>query len=621
MAITTLSLVGCSDFLDRPSKTTMDDSNYWVSEDNVRLFVNGGYMNYFVGYNQGWGQQYAPGVYSSGEFSDDGASANKQNSALQAVPASNYYKVEDKYWLYRTAAAPWNFAWVRKWNTLIERLATMKEKGYLSDEAYNHWNGCARFFRAFEYSRLVESFGDVPYYDHVVASADWDDQYKARDPRTEVMTKVMDDFVYAVNNIRANDGTNFLNKYVAAVFASRCLLFEGTWYKYHPGSGTDALAKEFLTKAMEFSKLVLDSGKYAFDTDFKSLFGGESQSGTETIMYRSYSASLLRTHCIASYCNLSEGQPSSANLWFLKSFICNDGKPYSSSSVSKASSFAVADMAKTRDPRFEATFWDEPTKGNTGVYCVKFIDRVGPTYAYNGQSLPAKYGSSTNTNGCPVVRLAEAALNYIEAKRELQLSYGGTAVTQSDVDITINAIRDRPLDAAAIAKGVTKTAHLNISSIPDDPIRTSDVEANTLGGIVSDPLLWEIRRERRMEFFMEQFRALDIRRWGKLELMQGSTNPDLLVGAWVDLNTTSSCKLAFDFLTKGLIGTTRVMKADGTIVTWNGTNAADMVGYYVPVNVTDRDPLLERNYLEPICTDVIGQYEDKGYTISQNPGW
>jgi hypothetical protein len=37
---------------------------------------------------------------------------------------------------------------------------------------------------------------------------------------------------------------------------------------------------------------------------------------------------------------------------------------------------------------------------------------------------------------------------------------GGPTVTQADLDKSVNAIRNRPLDAAAIAKGVVKTAPL-----------------------------------------------------------------------------------------------------------------------------------------------------------------
>ncbi len=635
-SIALLALASCNGYLDRSSKTQMNDENYWSSETNVRLFVNGGYNNYFTGYNTSWSQQFAPGVYSSGEFSDERTTTGKQTSSLQAVPKDNWYRNEGTNWLYQSAGAPWNFGWVRKWNTLMDRLDMMKEAGKLSDDAYNHWYGVARFLRGYEYSRLVISFGDVPYYEEVVGSADLDSQFKARDPRTTVMSNVLADFEFAVNNVREDDGANYINKYVVAGFASRFMLFEGTWYNYHAGSGSAELSKTFLQAAVKFAEIVMNSGKYKFDADFRSLFGSETQVGNETIMFRQYSADLGITHCIASYANLDENQASSANLSLLKAWICQDGKPYTSSTVDNVESWRLQDMAVTRDPRFEATFWTEPHSGNTGVYCVKFIDREGPTYALDaslaeGKTRPPKYGSMTNTNGFPVLRLAEVVLNWVEAKAELAYHHGGAAVTQDDIDKSINAIRLRPLDAEAIAKGVKQTAPLVLTELVDDPARTSSVEANTLAGVCPTPLLWEIRRERRMEFYLEQYRGIDIRRWGKLELMQGATNPDILVGGWVDFNETNTLQKKFNLLTADQFGNLKVQKLDGTVVIFDGeadddgnilsSNAADMVGFRIPNNIQDRDPVTQRNYLQPICTDILDEYAQKGYPIAQNPGW
>ena len=86
--------VSCNGFLDRESLTTMDDNNYWSSEGNLRLFVNGSYGTYFSGYSTKWSQVYAPGVYSSGEFSDDRTSTGKQSNILLSVPADNWYNQE-----------------------------------------------------------------------------------------------------------------------------------------------------------------------------------------------------------------------------------------------------------------------------------------------------------------------------------------------------------------------------------------------------------------------------------------------------------------------------------------------------------------------------------------------
>jgi len=74
--ITGFAFTSCEKFLDRPSLTTMNDGNYWTSENNLRLFADGFYSNYFVGYNSTWGVDYAPlrGYY----FSDDFTSSGKQ---------------------------------------------------------------------------------------------------------------------------------------------------------------------------------------------------------------------------------------------------------------------------------------------------------------------------------------------------------------------------------------------------------------------------------------------------------------------------------------------------------------------------------------------------------------
>ena len=134
---------------------------------------------------------------------------------------------------------------------------------------------------------------------------------------------------------------------------------------------------------------------------------------------------------------------------------------------------------------------------------------MGPTL-YPGP-YPPIYGSNTNTNDAPVIRLAEVVLNWIEAKAELA-TMGGAAVTQADIDASINAIRNRPLDAVATAKGIVKIAPLTLVALPVDPDRDADVPA----------LIWEIRRERRMEFVFEHSRLLDLKRWKKIEYMNGT---------------------------------------------------------------------------------------------------
>jgi hypothetical protein len=211
----------------------------------------------------------------------------------------------------------------------------------------------------------------------------------------------------------------------------------------------------------------------------------------------------------------------------------------------------------------------------------------------------------TNTNDYPVMRYAEVVLNWIEAKAELA-AMGGAAVTQANIDASVNAIRTRPLDATATAKGIKKTAPLSLANLPDDPDRDADVPA----------LIWEIRRERRMEFVFEHTRLMDIKRWKKINYMNGTTNPDNLLGLWINFQTEYP-----QWLVAAKVNKLKVKWGDGTIVTYNGSNAADMVGYYVPEAVSDRDAFTEKVYLAPVGNTQISEYKDKGYTLTQTAGW
>ncbi|MBQ8501849.1 MAG: RagB/SusD family nutrient uptake outer membrane protein [Bacteroides sp.] len=623
-----LTFTACDDVLDRPQLTAPEDTTYWTAELNLRLFANGFYENYFVGYNSGWGTAYTP--LRGYTFSDDLVSTGKQTNFTSTVPTSQESTSKSPSMLSQHWGPTWNFHWVRKSNLFIDRIETMA-KPYITDEAYKHWIAVARFFRGYEYSRLTSVFGDFPYQDKVLADNDYDELYKDRTPRADIMDKVYDDFEYVLGtyvdpldkqektNIRTNDGDQYVNRYIAAAVISRLMLYEGTWQKYHEGD--DTRAEKYLKMAVDAAEIVMNSGKYKFTSDFRSLFGSQDLAGNEeVIMYRHYDSGLSVRHCIASYSNRNESQTPSCNLSLAKSFICADGQPYQLSSLTDAAKLDITSMIQTRDPRFEATFWNEPmTTSSSLLYATKFIDRVGPTY-YK-KTVPAIYGSNTNTNDYPVLRLAEVVLNWIEAKAELAESYGGAAITQSDLDASINAIRNRPLDDEAIAKGIQKTTPMDINAIPNDPARDADVST----------LLWEIRRERRMEFVYEHARLLDLKRWKKLHYMNCTLYPDNLKGLWIDVEKELRHYVWTDKVENGVIvstepatekkGKLKVMKEDGTVVTYDGTNQSEMVGFFMVENASDRDEFTDKSYLQPVGQQQIDQYAQKGYTLTQTKGW
>ncbi len=594
-------LGGCNpDILDRPELTKVNDNNFWKNETDLRLYANDFYVNYFVGYNSGFGTAYTP--LRGYIFADDFTQTGTQSGFETTVPTSRGASTATPTIVTQYSGPNWNFYWVRKANVMLTRMKS-KMDGNIPAEQYNHWEGVGRLFRGYEYSRLVSVFGDVPYFDQEVDPSDDASMYKERTPRGEVMDKVYEDFKFALANIRLNDGVGYVNRYVAAAVISNLMLFEGSWQHYHKLDA--ARAKKYLDLAVEASELVMNSGKYSFNSDFKALFASENLANNpEVIFFRAYESPRL-THAIGSYSNGTESQAQAANLNLLKSFICVDGDVWQNSKVENAGSFHLKNLAITRDPRFEATFLDTVnTPASTLAYAHKFAGREARNYMYGGTYPPA-WGSSTNTNDAPIHRLAEVVLNWVEAKQILAESFGGAPVSQADLDKSINAIRNRPLDAVAIAKGVKKTAHLQLNAIPNDPTRDADVS----------PLMWEIRRERRMEFVFEHTRLNDLRRWKKLHYMDFQ-NPDYAAGPWIDVNKDLKTQLTASF-----VGRLRVMKEDGTIVTYNGNNAADMVGYYVVLNFANRVPFTDRVYLAPLGRNEIQAYKERGFTLTQNPGW
>lgn len=600
-----VSLAGCNDVLERPNKTKPTDETSWKNESDLRLYTNQYKPQYFIGYNSSWSVEYTP--VRGYNFADDFASVGRQRNFENSIPSSRGGSGTGTTWISEYVGPSWNFHWLKKSNIFIDRLQS-RMKNVLSETAYNHWMGVARFFRAFEYHRLTSVFGDIPLYTTPFSNAEQAEMWKDRTPRKEVMAQAYEDFKFALENVRENDGNSDVNKYIVAGFVSRIMLFEGTWVKYHDAD--NELAKKYLELAKEASELLMNSGKYEISGSFNALFGSKDLKGhKEVILYRHYSASKGVTHHIASYSNGYDAQPSAPNLALAKAFICVDGKTSANSTVDGADKFDLKSMITSRDPRFESTFLDYPKiQSSTLLYAAKFIDRDGPTY-WNSGNIPPQYSSMTNDNDYPVLRYSEILLNWLEAKAELA-TLGGTAVTQADIDLTINAIRNRDLDEVAISKGVHKTAPMVLSDITEAFDSERDVTVS--------PLLWEIRRERRMEFVFEYSRMLDIKRWKKLDYMNNEKYPETMLGLWINIPEELPSILVDK---SGAPIPVRIKNKQGQIITFDGTNQAQMVGFYVPENASARENFTDRSYLAPIGQAQIDQYADKGYKLSQTKGW
>lgn len=607
-----LGFSSCSDVLDRPSLTQEQDDNFWTSEDKVRLYANDFYTYYFPGYGKGWTVYYAPGI-NNNTFNDDVLTNSSQANFTRQVPTSIGSTSESVTNYQSQYCGPtWDFAMVRKANIMLSRIQE-RMGGVLTPAAYKHWTGIGRLFRGMEYSRLVNVFGDVPYYNRPITNVDKDEIYKDRTPRKDVMDSVYNDFTFALQNVRLNDGEGFINRYIAAALIARYALYEGSWQKYYYNDNERAI--KFFKLATDAANVVISSGKYQIETPYRELFCSyDLTKKKDVLLYRKYDAALGTTHCIASYCNVNEALAAGATKNLIESFNCVDGKSYQESTVANANKFTLDNLIRTRDPRFEATFYDSLTirSRSSLLYVVKFIPRTALNYIKENSTPATEWTGTNNVTGFPVIRYSEVLLNWIEAKAELE-TLGEGAVSQQDLDLSVNAIRDRPLDNAQIEKGLQKTAHLDLTNLPNDPNRDGDVPR----------LLWEIRRERRMEFAFEPGRIIDLRRWHKLNYMDTDARANgLLHGTYVDLSSGQGL-LAGKL--KDYVGKLRVRIAAGTYVTYDGTNASAIKGWFQAETTQPRLKYLNlvnvNPYLCPIGTNQIIDYANRGYHLTQTTGW
>lgn len=556
----TLAFFSCEDdFLETPPKDLLIDETYWTREENVRTFSYGFYTAYFTGYGSGntWGN------YFSGQaLNDDFAPVIPVPFTLQ-VPA---------------AGGGWTFAWVRKANLFIDRVQTVP----MSEEAIQHWTGVGRFFRGLEYSDLVNSFGDVPWYGQTLIETDTEQLYKPRDPRTLVMDSVLADFRYAAEHVRLTDGAKgqTVNKDVVLAYMSRVFLFEGTWQKYHLNN--TAKAAEYLEAAKWAADQLISSGRYSLG-DYRDEFSSLSLAGNpEVILYREYEPGLL-THALVSYNNNEPQSGPSKDV--IESYLAADGLPVAVSPLYQGD-HGIENVMANRDPRITETFVSDELRlnGVAGNYSTSGY----ATHKFLNESIKDAFeGSLSNSpTDAPVIRYGEVLINYAEAAAELA-TVGGPALTQEELDKSVNVLRSRPGIGIPALQVMGDQPAVN-GMVYDDPERDPTVP----------PIIWEIRRERRVELIFEGFRLDDLRRWEKLEYADTQANPDTNRGAWIS-------------------------KADypGTNLRVELTGGEE--GYIIPAPSAGTQRLFvdPRVYLNPLPLDQIKLYQDQGAELIQNPGW
>ena len=586
--IALISITACDDYLDKPGLDQFENEQFWTNEGNIRLYAQRAYTAYFVGYGSGfaWGK-----FFTGGDWSDEYSSASlwEPNTA--------------------TSGNGWSFTWVRWANVLIEEVEKMEN---LTPEAKQHWLGIGHFFRAMEYSDLARRFGDVPYYDQVVMHTDQEVSMKKRDPLPFVATKIMEDFQFAVENVRLNDGQQQVNKDVVLAFMSSSMLYFGTYLKYHNVDAT--VANTLLDQTIWAAEQLMNSGRYQVWDDYRAIFSSDNLAANkEVILYRQYEAAKV-THALLSYNN--EEPQTGTTLKVVETYLASDGLPIKQSPLYNYASDDgernYEDQYANRDPRMAASLVDSirlsgphDAYSTTGFLSWKFL-------SYDANRRDLIYKGSANIIDAPIIRYGEVLLNYAEAMAELG------RFDQAAADKSINLLRNRAIKKNNVGDELPKLPKMMVSgtnvmvngTVINDPDRDPTV----------NPLLWEIRRERAVEMLFEGVRKSDLARWKKFEYLKTIEDGEPTTmgkGAFIDF-TEFNAKYEPEEMTK-LRSFYRFYYPNPTDLTkafiYN-LYESNMRRDWVPGN-----SYYERQYLRSVPLDQITLYQDAGYELTQNPGW
>ena len=458
---------GCSDMLDEYPLDAISPETYYHNADELRSATNQFYGMF-------------PGAASGYTESADVVCIFNLPAEVQGIRTVP------------TSGGGWNWEYLRAVNFYLSHSVRCDDV-----DAREHFDGIARFFRAYFYFEKVKRFGEVPWFDRELSSTD-PELFRPRDSRDFIMDKILDDLTYAIDNISDKKDLYNVTHWTALALKSRICLFEGTFRKYHGVPGYE----KFLNECATASKLFIDNAPYAiYQTGaqpYRDLFSSMNAIEEEVILARDYDRSQNVMHeANANTLSPTYGRPG-MNKKIVNSYLMTNGDRFTDQPGYETMQYY--DEMQNRDPRLTQTVVgpgymrinsdkvESPnfSSSTTGYQIIKWVtDASGDGYM----------GSS---NDYILFRAAEVYLNYAEAKAEL-----GT-LTQEDLEISIKKIRDRV--------GMPNIDMLAANANPDPYLCAPETGYRN----VTDPnkgVILEIRRERTIELCLEGHRYYDIIRW------------------------------------------------------------------------------------------------------------
>lgn len=478
-------LTACQDWLDKTPLDRVTQFDYFKTASDLELFSNPFYNN----------------LLDKQPF-DEQSDLLVQNTLSPILFGGSHRTPPEK----ENSNPGWYWNDLRRINTLLEYADMCDDK-----EAVTKYTAVARFFRAFFYFERVKRYGDVPWYDVQLGSADAA-LYKPRDSRELVMTKMLEDIDYAITSGGLTDKADdpyHVNKWAAMALKAQFCLYEGTYRKYHGLNLDGHDADYYLDLAATTAKKIIDESPYSLyqtghpEKDYLTLFSQKDASPEEYILAIKFDYAIGARHNASAYTLLpTQGRPGITRK-FINTYLMKDGTAFTDKPGWQEMQFIQE--TKDRDPRLAQSI---RTPGYTRIGSTKVEGPMLEVTVTGYQ--PVKFVQDPTRNGnnndrvessdcdIPVYRFGEVLLIYAEAKAEL-----GT-LTQDDLRISINKLRSRA--------GMPDLDMAKANANPDWYLSSTEYGYPNVTGANKGVIL-EIRRERTIEMTQEGQRFNDLVRW------------------------------------------------------------------------------------------------------------
>lgn len=599
-----LLAVSCQDFLNKENPNAIESEHFFTGETSLELYSNGLIRGYL------------PSIL---DFINIDRYSDTQAWDGELLFYTDRFTVADQ--------GSWSWTRLRSINYYLENL----RKADCEEAVLNHYEGVGRFFRAMFYIDKLQTFGAVPWYDHVIDPADEEELYRQRDARSFIAGKILEDLDYACENCSSDAKfrvrSTYVNKYVALAMKARFCLFEGTYRKYHtndPSTGKAWTSEEkaestkYLNECVKACEAIMNSKVYSLiddpakrATQYRNMFidkDGCSQYTKEWIWAVDCDENLgvkNASYSINDYMKNAQHAQYAFNRDFVMTYLKRDGTPFTSD-YEGTSYYNVSfhdEMLAPRDYRLTQTIKYPGFKRDGGKVA------MAPDFTYSKTGYqPIKYLTDyikdeindATFSDFPLIRYAEVLLSYAEAKAELG------QCSQAVWDQTIKPIRER--------SGVTSIY----------PTKADPYMVQYFLNTVTDPILLEIRRERGTEFAMEGLRYQDDMRWHMGQLLIKTKTGMYIPAIEVDMDLDEDGKM------DNIVSNKLKEKAGMYVlqIDWEGGNnsfsgaghrlSEGDHGYILGYKkLSDSYTWPEKKYVRPIPSPDVTLNKD----LSQNAGW